>query len=560
MFMISKKTLLFGALSALYLGADAQTARLQVIHNSADAAASSVDVYLNGSKLLDNFAFRTATRFIDAPAGTPISIAVAPATSSSVADAIYTTTTTLADKGVYVAVANGIVSASGYSPATGFGLDVYAMGRETASVSGNTDILVAHGCTDAGKVDVRGIGNPAPLVNDIDYSQFSGYLSVPASSDIIINVTTSDGSTIAGSYTAPLSTLGLGGKALTVVASGFLDPSKNSGGPAFGLWAVSDTGGNLIELPKNTKAHVQVIHNCADAAAASVDIYAGSAKLEDVNFRTATGFIPFETATPLTVAIAPASSSSVADAIFTKNLSLQAGASYIVVADGIVSSSGYSPAPAFDLQVFDKARESGSALGNTDVLIHHGCTDAPAVDVLSGATKLSDDLAYTNFAGYLELPNDDYPLAITTADGATVVKRYNAPLKTLSLGGQALTVLASGFLDPSKNSGGPAFGLWAALSSGGALVELPEVPLSLKSVSTNTELMLYPNPAGNQVWLKGLGKGSWNYNVMDLSGRSALRGVLNNGGSIDVSALQAGQYFIQLSYDNQNTTVLMSKQ
>lgn len=560
MFMIFKKTLLLCASTVLYLAAEAQTARLQVIHNSADAAASTVDVYVNGSKLLDNFAFRTATRFIDAPAGTPISIAVAPASSSSVADAIYTTSTTLADKGVYVAVANGIVSTSGYSPVKTFGLDLYTMGRETASVSGNTDILVAHGCTDAGKVDVRGIGNPTPLVNDIDYSEFSGYLSVPASADVIINVTTADGATIAGSYTAPLSTLGLSGKALTVVASGFLDPSKNSGGAGFGLWAAPDTGGNLIELPKNTKAHVQVIHNSADAAAATVDIYAGSAKLEDVAFRTATGFIPFETATPLSVAIAPASSSSVADAIFTKNLTLQAGGSYIVVADGIVSSTGYTPAPTFDLQVYDKARETGSALTNTDVLIHHGSTDAPAVDVLSGATKLSDDLAYTNFAGYLELPNDDYPIAITTADGSTVVKRYNAPLKTLSLGGQALTVLASGFLDPSKNSGGPAFGLWAALSSGGALVELPEVPLSLKSVSTNTNLTLYPNPAGNQVWVKGIGTGTWNYKVVDISGRSVMRGVLNDGSAIEVSALQAGQYFIQLSRDDQHMTVLMSKQ
>jgi hypothetical protein len=47
----------------------AQTAKIQVIHNSADAAASSVDVYLNGGLAIDDFAFRTATPFIDVPAG-----------------------------------------------------------------------------------------------------------------------------------------------------------------------------------------------------------------------------------------------------------------------------------------------------------------------------------------------------------------------------------------------------------------------------------------------------------------------------------------------------------
>ena len=47
----------------------AQTARLQVIHNAADPGAVAVDIYLNGSLLLDNFGFREATPYIDAPAG-----------------------------------------------------------------------------------------------------------------------------------------------------------------------------------------------------------------------------------------------------------------------------------------------------------------------------------------------------------------------------------------------------------------------------------------------------------------------------------------------------------
>ena len=61
----------------------AQTARLQVIHNAADPGAVSVDIYLNGTLLLDNFGFRDATPYIDAPAGTPINIGVAGPNSTS---------------------------------------------------------------------------------------------------------------------------------------------------------------------------------------------------------------------------------------------------------------------------------------------------------------------------------------------------------------------------------------------------------------------------------------------------------------------------------------------
>ena len=53
----------------------AQSARLQVIHNSADVAAAEVDIYLWNTAIdqlvvkLDDFAFRAATPFVDVPAG-----------------------------------------------------------------------------------------------------------------------------------------------------------------------------------------------------------------------------------------------------------------------------------------------------------------------------------------------------------------------------------------------------------------------------------------------------------------------------------------------------------
>lgn len=56
------------AISAAAFVGGGSTASLQVVHNCADAAASTVDVYVNGDLFLDDLDFRTASAFVDVPA------------------------------------------------------------------------------------------------------------------------------------------------------------------------------------------------------------------------------------------------------------------------------------------------------------------------------------------------------------------------------------------------------------------------------------------------------------------------------------------------------------
>jgi hypothetical protein len=242
--------------------------RLQAIHNCADLAATQVDVYVQSPtsgpsaiKLIDNFAFRTASSFIDVPAGETISLSIALPTSTSAVGALATFTYNLSASNKYQLIASGLVSGSGYTPnntAAPFNLIANAAVRERALVSTNTDVLVFHGSTDAPVVDVQAQG-AGTVVNDIAYGTYNstGYLPLPsntAAGDYTLHITDAAGTSTVVSYLAPLNTLGLSGNAITVLASGFLTPANNSNGPAFGLWVALPSGGNLIPLPLYTTA------------------------------------------------------------------------------------------------------------------------------------------------------------------------------------------------------------------------------------------------------------------------------------------------------------------
>ena len=476
--------------------AQAQTARVQVIHNSADAAAATVDVYVGNTLLLDNFAFRTASPFIDAPAGVSFTVGIAPPNSTGADQAIFTQNFTLADGGTYVVVADGIVSPTGYSPAVPFSLEVYDMGREAAAGgSMMTDVLVHHGSTDAPTVDIyeSALANTT-IVNDAPYGAFAGYLEL-GTADYTLQVRDQYNSTIVAAYSAPLASLNLGGTALVALASGFLDPSVNSGGPAFGLYVALPSGGPLVALPaaQIPTARVQVIHNSADLAAAQVDVWLNNTPLIDnFAFRSASPFVDAQAGVPFDVSIALPTSTDTIGALAKYTFTLGEGETYIIVADGIVSPTGYSPAVPFSLEVYATGREvaaGGSMM--TDVLVHHGSTDAPTVDIYESAlanTTIVNDISYGEFAGYLELGTADYTLQVRDQNNSTIVAAYSAPLASLNLGGTALVTLASGFLNPSVNSGGAAFGLYVALPSGGPLVPLPaaEIPTARVQVIHNS--------------------------------------------------------------------------
>ncbi|MEM7511265.1 MAG: DUF4397 domain-containing protein, partial [Bacteroidota bacterium] len=205
------------------------TARLQVIHNS---PSPTVDIYLGSTLLLDDFEYRTASPYIDAPAGVEINVGVALSTSTSAADTIVNFPLTLEEGKTYVAIAGGIVG----DATTPFTLYITDMGQEAAAGTG-VDFAVHHGSTDAPAVDVAARG-VATLVENASFGAITGYLNVPAA-PYIIDVKVAGTETIAASFDVDLSALE--GGAAVVFASGFLAPATMDD-PGFGLFAALPDG------------------------------------------------------------------------------------------------------------------------------------------------------------------------------------------------------------------------------------------------------------------------------------------------------------------------------
>ncbi len=247
-------TLLIGLLSLSI--SQAQTAEIQIIHNSGDVLATEiVEVWYNDTKLIDSLHFRTATPYLEVPAQTNFDISILPLGGQDTMLAFAKHTFNLDADSNVVAIATGLVSAAPFDSLEPFEIVVHGS-RQMAMQSGNTDILVYHGSVDAPDVVVDELTLPMNSILDtLAYGEFSEFLELPTGDYELLVKDAANGEHIA-SYEAPLSTLNLSDSSMVLLASGFLDTLKYDLGDTvptvvakFGLFAVLPRGGNFIPLP-----------------------------------------------------------------------------------------------------------------------------------------------------------------------------------------------------------------------------------------------------------------------------------------------------------------------
>ena len=319
-----------------------------------------------------------------------------------------------------------------------------------------------------------------------------------------------------------------------------------------------------FSINASSTADLQIIHNAADPAADIVDIYIdGTLVADDLAFRTASDFLEVPAEQAIDIDVAPEGSSDVSESIFNLNTTLTADETYVAVANGVLDPSQFDSSVntiAFGIDVFAGAQQSSTNAGETSVLVHHGSTDAPMVDVVNNDDQsiLVDDISYTEFDGYLDLPTQDYTINVEAADNSAIVESYAANLQTLGLADAAITVVASGFLDPPANQDGEAFGLWVALPAGGPLVELPLATIGTDEFADNN-FNYYPNPVEQRLNLNTNGLVE-EIKVFNMLGQEVLDVQPEQvSPQINMSGLQSGAYMMRVSIDGATRTFRLIK-
>lgn len=476
--MKTKITLITVLSLFLSINSFAQSARVQAIHNCPDPAAATVDVWLNNTLLLDNFNYKEASPYIDAPTMEAFDLVITAPDAMDTTNAIFRKSFTLMSETAYTVIASGGLAETG---STAFDLRAYA-GLESANNmdAGEVSVNIIHSSYDAPMVDIYEVQIPAGmLVDDLAFGQDIGeYVNLPAT-DFDVQVRTQAG-IVAAEF--DVNVTGLDNNALTVIATGYLDTDNAVGDEPFGLLAIL-TDGTVVELPMKdiTAARVQAIHNTPDPAAATVDVWLNDMPLiQGFNYKAASPYIDAPAGQYFDLSITAPGAADTTNAIFKKTFLLESAMAYSVVASGGLAEMGET---AFDLRGFAGLEAANNQdAGEVSVNIIHGSYDAPMVDIYEvqiPAGLLVDDLSFGEaLESYVNLPAADFDVQVRTQEGVAAAQ---FDVNVTGLDNNAVTVLATGYLDPANAVGDEPFGLLAILTDG-TVVELPAQEISTARV------------------------------------------------------------------------------
>jgi len=419
---------------------------VRVAHLSPNAP--NVDVYVDGSAVLEDVPFGAVSDYLEVPAGdreVEITAAGDPDTS------VFSGTLTIAADTDYTVAAVGEIG-DGADQA----FEPLVLQDDTSDPGGDTArVRLVHASPDAPAVDVTLASSGDALFDGVAFGE-TGTVEVPAGDYTLQVRGDTDGND--GDVVAEFDVSLAGGQAYTAFAAGYLSPDDEPADTPFDLVVAQDTDGGMTS---DERASVQVAHMSPNAPNVAVSID-GSTVLDDVPFGATSSALPLA-AGAHTVAITPAGDPETT--VFEGEVTVEAGAEYTIVAIGEIGDDADQAFQPLVLQ--DDSSDPGSDTAR--VRLVHASPDAPAVDVTVGATgdALFDGVAYAE-TSTAEVPAGDYTLQVrgdTDGNDGDVVAEFDVSLN----GGQAYTAFAAGYLSPDDEPADTPFDLFVIPDTDGGM-------------------------------------------------------------------------------------------
>ncbi|HEY5564047.1 MAG TPA: DUF4397 domain-containing protein [Rhodothermia bacterium] len=458
--------------------ASAQTARIQVIHNSPDPAVEWLSLYLNDIKVADSLLFRNAKPYVEVPAGTGIQAGFAPLNSTSPAEIFKTVTVNLEAGKDYVAVILGVVDPNYRTNPDGLPISLNLLVKQTRPLAASletSDYLFVNGVTDTPNLDFRP-RNGDPIASGVPFGSSAGYVAFNRYVYTMDVATTDAPDRILGFFDLDVGFLK--DKAFTVLTSGFLDRWENGNGPEFKLMIVASSGLTQTyepESPTDDIAGMQVINNSPDLDFVNgFDIYFnGGRAINDLHFKDATPIFGLPGNATITIEV---KNSTGGLSIRSTTLTVEPGVNYLVMVTGVVNTAQY--APNLDGEPTDLAisinpnlRLFPSQLGVGEFIFVHGVPDAPMADM--EITDLPDpitNIPFGEMTAYHAISEFNILAEMMPSDGdLPAITRNNIEIPFVL--GRTFVLYSAGFLRPERNRNGPRAELILALTNG-LIVEL----------------------------------------------------------------------------------------
>ncbi|MCS6808594.1 MAG: T9SS type A sorting domain-containing protein [Bacteroidota bacterium] len=362
--------------------------------------------------------------------------------------------------------------------------------------SDSVRVLLFQGVTDARRMrfDIRNGDSLAVL----RYGEGT-FLTLPAQ-NCIVDLTSYDNDEVIGSFVVPLDRYA--GERVSILTSGFLEPTRNSNGQPFGVILVPEMPSttNSVRLLEAAPAltgvaetTLQVVNASADPAFTTIGTaiqfpITGQATgiflpvVRSLRFSSADTaltsigtFIPLLkniVGVPLTFYVTRPNTVNASTVLYEQSgFSVVRGANVVLVS-GLLHPLDFLPNPEGRLtkvrcrHFVDNQRTI--AQDSVRLLLFHSSTDAPTVDIVArGQTRQKLATLGIGEGVWVNIPLNDYVLELVATGKGNNIASFDAPLRRFGMGGQRMTLAITGFINQPPNQWLPELGVYAV--SNGAI-------------------------------------------------------------------------------------------